>query len=597
MLKKLFDKLWPFAIFVLVSMILLPTSLIYQVSPIGDINTMLAMGNGLTHGIIPFIDIFEQRGPYMYVLHMVASLPGKSLHWVYLLEIINFYIIYRILHQIVRLKYQGRYENLIAIAPLIFYMISPSIWYGASPEEFTIIPVIYTVFIFLKYIMVTQEIPKKNLFLLGLGLSYILFLKYSIIGATVGLFIGYGLWLLWQRKFADFIKTVSISVAGFITGALPVVLLYASQGKLFQFFHQYFIENAGASSRKLLNILQQMGMALIFDYGFVFVIILLSLPFIIAFIKELKQKNKHIIIIGVSIFVFENLTMIAIMRHLPTYITPVIITILAIIAYTTPEVIKSWQKYNMITKMSWVGGIFGPIVVMIALIPIQNNIFLHTDTAFWTTNANKLATDGAFAQGQIIKKNNGGNIMVYSNVARAVYEGANSYPTLKYFDQTTISYHSQPKSGDSQIAYMKNKQVDWVQVTSPVLMNAKSLTSKEITQYQNKKKHHIETAKSSTDSVSASIDVPIERPKVHPNDYIKIVQIKHDNNLAVMFNFPKVLTENYVLVDMQSIDGASVKYEKLNHKKVKANMDCLLFVKKEIAQKQNLKAIPIESIK
>lgn len=597
MLKKHFNKLWPFAIFILVSMILLPTSLIYQVSPIGDINTMIAMGNGLTHGVIPFIDIFEQRGPYMYILHMVSSLPGNSLHWVYLLELINFYIIYRILHQIVRLKYQGRYENLIAIAPLIFYMLSPSVWYGASPEEFTIIPVIYTIFIFLKYIMVNQEIPKRHLFLLGVGLSYILFLKYSIIGATVGLFIGYGLWLLWQRKFNDFIKTVGISVAGFITGALPVILLYASQGKLFQFFHQYFVENAGTSSRKLLNILHQMGMALIVDYGFVFVIILLSLPFIVKFIKELKHKNKHIIIIGISIFVFENLTMVAIMRHLPTYITPVIVTILAISAYTTPEVIKSWQKYNILTKMSWVGGIVGPIVVLIALIPIQNNMFIHTNTAFWITNANKLATDGAFAQGQIIKKNNGGSIMVYSNVARAVYDGADSYPTLKYFDQTTISYHSQPKAGDSQIAYMKNNQVDWVQDTRPILMNANSLTSKEIKQYQNENEHVIDTAKSSTDSVSAAIDVPIERPKVHPNDYIKIVQVKYDNNLAIMFNFPKVLTEKYVLVDMRPIDGASVKYEKINHKKVKANMDALLFVKKEIAQKQNLKTIPIESIK
>lgn len=597
MLKKLFDKLWPFAIFILVSMILLPTSLIYQVSPIGDINTMLAMGNGLTHGVIPFIDIFEQRGPYMYVLHMVASLPGNSLHWVYLLEIINFYIIYRILHQIVRLKYQGRYENLIAIAPLIFYMISPSIWYGASPEEFTIIPVIYTIFIFLKYIMANQEIPKKHLFLLGLGLSYILFLKYSIIGATVGLFISYGLWLLWQRKFADFIKTVSISVAGFITGALPVVLLYASQGKLFQFFHQYFIENAGASSRKLLNILHQMGMALIFDYGFVFVIILLSLPFIIAFIKELKQKNKHIIIIGVSIFVFENLTMIAIMRHLPTYITPVIITILAIIAYTTPEVIKSWQKYNMITKMSWVGGIFGPIIVMIALIPIQNNIFLHTDTAFWIAKTNKLSTDGSFAQGQIVKRNNGGEILVYSDVARSIYNGANSYPKLKYFDQTTISYYSQPLAGNSQINYMKQKTADWIEYSIPVIVKGNTFNEKTIDKITQSKINRIASAKNSTDSVSASIDVQLERPKKHPSDYIKLVHIKNNKDLAIVYNFPKPLYSNYVLVDMRPIDGTA--NQKLNgtHKDIQTKVNTLLFTTKEIAQKQNLKTIPLEIIK
>lgn len=590
-LKSFFTNSWPYLIFIAISMLFLPTSLIYQTSPIGDINTMLAMGNSLAHGVIPFVDLFEQRGPYMYVIHMVAALPGNGLHWIYLIELINFYITYRIFMKIAELKVETKKARWYAVGLLSLFMISPTTWYGASPEEFCIVPVVFTIYLILKYLSTKEfnyEIPLKYSYVLGVSLGYITLIKYSIIGTTVGFFIGYGLLLLFQKKIKLFLKTVLIAISGLITGLLPAIIFYASIGKLGSASYQYFIANTGLQARSLSNIITHMIKLIGLNWWSIIAIILGLIWVIFTLQFLIRQATKPFKFVLLSTVVFQTLTMVMILRLLPTYMTPGLAIILSLSVWACPETIQSIK--NIKQQSTKILMFLIPVLPIIALTFLQNGKCLHLDTLFIHNKVYNIKYDSSFQQGKFIKANGGGNIITLYDVARAVYAGANSYPTLKYFDQTTISYKSNNQSGDAQIKYIDKKQATWVQTP---MQGFEGKLNKHDTLYIKKAiKNYRNEKNTSQNELGASIDTNIQRPKKYPNQYYNIGKIKYKNSTIYMPDAPKALMKNYKIVSVDKIQDGQMTITNKNHQKMHFANYYILFTTKENAQKHHLKTIP-----
>lgn len=600
MLKKIKTfgyQSWPYLIFIAISMIMLPTSLIYQVSPIGDINTMIAMGRSLAHGVVPFVDIFEQRGPYMYVLHMVGALPGNGLHWVYLVELINFYFIYRILIKITSLsKYvTPKSARFYAVGILSLYMFSPTVWYGAAPEEFCLLPITYIVYIIIKNAHISNKsfsIPLNEIFNIGLGFAWIIFIKYSVIGATVGFFLAYGFYLLFQKQFKQFFKTVFMAITGVITMTIPVIILYASTGHLLSAAHAYFIENTGASAYtpkealiKILNLL------LLNTVSNITIITVLVLPFILAIIK-FKKISKPGLFILIATFVIQTLMSTMILRYLPTYFSGTVFITIAISAWILPELLLSLKSSPKKVKIFLATML---IIPSIGFAFILDGQLWHFNTLFIHNQVTNLNSDASFKQGQIVKNNGGGSIEVYGDVARSIYQWADSYPTLKYFDQTTIPYKSQPQAGNSQFEYLKNQTADWVQ--TPVIgFQNKELPTNDIPEFLQYQIAHPRKYESSTKSMAATIDAPIERAKAHSSEYYASIYGSYENKSFIMSYVPKPLLQNYVLVDASQVFEQSHNF-KFKNKNVKSITIDLLFTTKKIATKNHLQPISFKTIK
>ena len=597
-IKNFATTSWPFLIFIAISIVMLPTSFLYQVSPIGDINTMLAMGRSLAHGVIPFIDIFEQRGPYMYVLHIVAALPGNSLHWIYLIELVNFYILYRILIKIADLsdKIKPNTSKYWATGMLSLYLFSPTIWYGASPEEFCLVPIAYATYVILKS---TSQKPlshfsvsNKDVFALGLGLGWIIFVKYSVIGAIVGFFFSYGLYLLFTKQIKKFVQTIGVAISGVLAMSTPVIIGYAMTGHLLSAAKEYFIENTGASAytipQALAKIIQLLGINALSSVA---LITILALPFIMGMIK-MKQISKSGLFIMSMTFIAQTLLSTLILRYLPTYFTGTIFIMLAISTWILPDLYLTISQSKLTVKLFISSVIVVPAIFFGSII---NGQLWHFDDLFYHYHVTDLKSDASYHQGQIIKNNGGGSIEVYSDVARSIYQWADSYPTLKYFDQTTIPYKSQPQAGDSQFNYIKNKDADWVQ-TPTVGFHKKDLSISEIPEFLQYQASHQKKYKNSSKSISATIDAPIERAHLNQNEYYPTIYGSYKNKTFIMSYVPKPLLKNYVLVDASQVFEKSQSFQFGNKRLNGISVD-LLFTTKEIAKKHNLKAIPFKLIK
>lgn len=590
-IKSFYKNSWPYIIFIAISMIFLPTSLIYQTSPIGDVNTMLAMGNSLAHGVIPFVDLFEQRGPYMYVIHMVAALPGNGLHWIYFIELINFYITYRIFMKIAELKVDSQKARWYAVGLLSLFMVSPTTWYGASPEEFCIAPVVFTIYLILKYLSTKEfnyELPLKYSYILGILLGYIILIKYSIIGTIVGFFIGYGLLLLFQKKIKLFIKTVVIAISGLISGLLPAIIFYSILGKLGSASYQYFIANTGVQARSLSNIATHMIKLIGLNWWSIIAILLCLIWILFTLQFLIRKSTRPLKFILSTTIIFQTITMVMILRLLPTYMTPGLAIILSLSVWACPETVASIK--NIKQSSTKILMLLIPVLPIIALTIIQNGECLHLDTLFFQNKVYNIKYDSSFQQGKLIKANGGGNIITLYDVSRAVYAGADSYPKLKYFDQTTISYKSNPKSGDSQIKYIDSKQALWVQtpmqgIEGKLNSHNEAYIKKAITHYQTQKF-------TSQNEIGATIDTNTQRPKKYPNQYYKVGKIKYKNATIYMPYVPKALIKNYAIVNVGKIQDGQTIIKNKNKQDMHFADYYVLFTTKENAQKHHLKTIP-----
>ena len=66
------------------------SSFLYPLNDWYDANDFLTMGKGILHGLVPYRDLYEQKGPLLYGLHALAALvDSNGFFGVYLLEILN----------------------------------------------------------------------------------------------------------------------------------------------------------------------------------------------------------------------------------------------------------------------------------------------------------------------------------------------------------------------------------------------------------------------------------------------------------------------------------------------------------------------------
>lgn len=577
---------------------MIPTSFLYQISAFSDINTMIAMGRAVAHGVVPFVDIFEQRGPYMYLIHTVAVLPGNSIHWIYILELIIFYWLYRILILIVELNpltnhKQSRFYSAIIISILLF---SPSLDYGATPEEFCFVPAFYTLYVILKNANIAKtknqeiHIPKHEIFLIGLGLGWTVMIKFATIGTISGFFITYGLYLIFKKQIKEFITTVLYAIFGTTVSLLPVIIYYSSINELQTFIYQYFNANSGLSAYSLQSAIPKfiriLGADLITNSGY---LILISIFIIYAIIKTKSFKQQNLATILFSTFAIQLGMSLLIMRFAPAYTSLSILFIVGLSAWAAPDVIKDIQKTPKLQKIILL-SIFAPI--LIAEIIFVNGAFLRLDKTVIHNGFQpfSLKNDASYIQGNIIKNHGGGNIESYANVPWGIYDYADNYPKLKYFDQTTIPYKSQMIAGDSQYKYIKNKNATWVQTPIVKISFSEQKTANEFIEKYTKENKLV--TESATESLSPKIDAPLMRSRKYPKEYYTSIQANMKNTAYILPIPPKVLYENYNLINVHEMSQASeIIYFK--HTKIKITTAYALLTTKENSKRHNLKPIPM----
>lgn len=222
------------------------SSPLYPFNPWDDANCFFTLGRGITHGLVPYKDLYEQKGPLLYFLYALAALiSDNSFIGGWILECIMASLFAVFSWKITKLfvnteKYQ------IAIMPLIIALTYTSrlFNFGGNAEELCFPLLTIALYFGLKAIKEGNGLPKKSeAFICGIILGCLFWIKYTFIGFMLGFCIYILILAIKQKNFACLWALIWRFILGFVVLSAPILVYFLANNALSSLWEAYFYNN------------------------------------------------------------------------------------------------------------------------------------------------------------------------------------------------------------------------------------------------------------------------------------------------------------------------------------------------------------------
>ena len=208
-----------------------------------DANCYLTIGRSMLRSLVPYRDLFEQKGPLLYMLHALAALVSDtSFLGVYFLEVLAATLFLAIGYRTLCLTMDS--PSLLwlpAMAGLTYGSIA--FFHGDSAEEFCLPLIAYGIYCGLRAVKEKEAPHAVTSFLIGITSACVLWIKFSMLGVYLGWFLALAIVLLRNKQLLPLLKTSAFIVLGVAVASLPVLLYFLFNGALDSLWSVYFYDN------------------------------------------------------------------------------------------------------------------------------------------------------------------------------------------------------------------------------------------------------------------------------------------------------------------------------------------------------------------
>lgn len=237
---------WSMLLSVLLIGLASKSSPLYPLNDWVDVNCFFTMGRGVLDGIVPYRDLYEQKGPLLYFVYAVISLFSRdSFFGVYLLEALTFGLFLYFSGKLAQLYLEESKVVYLLVAVLGTALVNSwSFTHGGSVEQLSLFMLIYGMYSVLKALKENRGLSFREAFTNGIFAATALWVKYTILGFYLGLALFV---LIWYLTDATLRKQLLLTIGQFllgITAISAVVLVYfVYHGALNDLFTVYFYNN------------------------------------------------------------------------------------------------------------------------------------------------------------------------------------------------------------------------------------------------------------------------------------------------------------------------------------------------------------------
>ena len=219
------------------------SSPLYPLNDWVDSNCFFTVGKSVLRGVVPYRDLYEQKGPLLYFLHTLAACVSfRSFLGVYLLEVLAAagYLYYG--YRTLRLYASARVLPLMALVAALTYG-SWSFCMGDSAEELCLPLLSYGLFQILRTVRGREALSGRDAALLGASAAAIFWIKYTILAPYIALVLIVIARYVIERKFLELLRLALLAIAGFAALSLPIGIYFAAHGALGDLWTVYFYNN------------------------------------------------------------------------------------------------------------------------------------------------------------------------------------------------------------------------------------------------------------------------------------------------------------------------------------------------------------------
>ncbi len=219
------------------------SSFLYPFNDWPDANIFFTMGKSMLKGKILYKDIYDQKGPLIFMLHAVAALISyKTFHGVYVFEIIACIMFLTFSAKICLLFMDSEYVK--ALIPVVGVMTYSSVAFchGDSAEEFFLPLIAHSLYTGIK-ICISQKVELKDVFWTGVFTGIVLWTKYTVLGFYIGWVLVFFVFFLMQKEYGILLKSIVSYINGVLCITVPILLYFIKWNALKDLFESYFYNN------------------------------------------------------------------------------------------------------------------------------------------------------------------------------------------------------------------------------------------------------------------------------------------------------------------------------------------------------------------
>lgn len=240
------------------------TSPLVPVNDSYDVNQFFTMGRGTLHGLKPYAEIYDQKGPaFVFLWTLIAAVSETSFLGAYILEIVCLGLTMLFCTRLFELKNEA-----YLFVPLFAFLYSTSatIAQGATLEAFMLPLIIGSVLLLPK--KGEKRCGNARAFVIGLCSGMVFWSKFTLCAAFVGMGVYILLFHKKNKTMRLFFKDAAMFFVGLAAFSVPVVAACFLHGYGPDMLEVYFVHNLtmyGAGEKLLETIIQVMIRDIISD--------------------------------------------------------------------------------------------------------------------------------------------------------------------------------------------------------------------------------------------------------------------------------------------------------------------------------------------
>lgn len=211
-----------------------------------DANLYFTIGRGMTQGLMPYRDLFDHKGPLIFMIYAVGALVSDtSFLGVFVLQVLSLAAALYAAYRTASLYGEGELTLLVIPLTAMLTICCTAYNQGGSAEEFCLPALSAGLFAALARMRGGAEArkPASLHLLFGAAMGWVFAIKYT----DCGLFFGLGLCVLgWEWRTGGLWRAVRAGLwmlGGMALVVLPIAVCYALGGALDEMVQVYFIQN------------------------------------------------------------------------------------------------------------------------------------------------------------------------------------------------------------------------------------------------------------------------------------------------------------------------------------------------------------------
>lgn len=219
------------------------SSFLYPFNDWVDANCYFTVGKSILSGKIPYKDLLDQKGPFLYFIQMIGALISyKSFGGIFILEVFASFFFLFISYSTLKMLYPRTVLYLIPCSAIIIYG-STCFSYGDSAEEFSLPLLSYGLYLCVTYMSKKRPIKRVEFFFLGVAVSCVFWIKFTLVGFFISLYLWFFYILVKRKDWKSLIALIRDSLFGFMIVSLGILVYYYLNDAIYDLFHVYFYTN------------------------------------------------------------------------------------------------------------------------------------------------------------------------------------------------------------------------------------------------------------------------------------------------------------------------------------------------------------------